>query len=54
MDSNPLFNKRYNNVNNRMEDNRMARFLKHLLGAGIGCIIALLIVKGLTAWMGWN
>jgi len=54
MDTNRIYPKGNNNVNITMEGNRMAGFLKHLLGAGIGCLIALLIVKGLTAWMGWN
>ena len=48
MDGNPLFNKRYNNINNRMESNRMAGFLKHLMGAGIGCLIAYGIARGLS------
>ena len=54
MDGNSPYPKGNNNVNITMEGNRMARFLKHLLRAWIGCLIAPLIVKGLTAWMGWN
>ena len=48
MDGNPLFNKRYNNVNITMEGNRMAGFLKHLSGAGIGCLIPYGIARGLS------
>jgi hypothetical protein len=54
MDTNRVFNKRYHNINNRMEDNRMVRFLKHLMGAGIGCLIAYGIARGLSAYLTLN
>jgi hypothetical protein len=48
MDTNRIYPKGNNNINITMEGNRMAGFLKHLLGAGIGCLIAYGIARGLS------
>ncbi len=54
MDTNRVYCKGNNNVNITMEGNRMAGFLKHLLGAGIGCLIAYGIARGLSAYLTLN